>query len=144
MPSSGPPRWLSAHAHGNNQAGQYTSREGDWSMDEQSAEQKVTAEAGKELIALMVPDIDPELVQLVLGYAAHSAAGGRDSEEGHQGRSGKSRVRPLQRQAELLALIRSIRDAGIDSTELDAILGLSPEASLTDGDNRIHRYGDGL
>ena len=35
-------------------------------MAEQSGERRVAAEVGEELISLMVPDVDPELVQLML------------------------------------------------------------------------------
>ena len=35
-------------------------------MAEQSGEPRVAAEVGEELISLMVPDVDPELVQLML------------------------------------------------------------------------------
>ena len=46
-------------------------------MAEQSGERRVTAQVGEELISLMVPDVDPELVQLMLSRAARSAEGGR-------------------------------------------------------------------
>ena len=54
-------------------------------MAEQSGEPRVAAEVGEELISLMVPDVDPELVQLMLSRAARSAAGGRADHEGHRG-----------------------------------------------------------
>ena len=101
-------------------------------MAEQPGERRVTAEVGEELISLMVPDVDPELVQLMLSRAAHSAAGGRDDEEGRRGGSGKPRAGLLKEQAELLALIR---DAGIDRARLNAILGLNPNTLPTDGDD---------
>jgi hypothetical protein len=101
-------------------------------MAEQSGERRVPAEVGEELVGLMVPDVDPELVQLVLSRAARGAAGGF----GHQGQrgGGESRAGLLREQVELLALIR---DAGIGRARLRAILGLDPEA-LPDGDGNPH------
>ena len=93
-------------------------------MAEQSGERRVAAEVGAELISLMVPDVDPELVQLMLSRATRSAAGGRADHEGHRNGSGEPQAALLQEYAELLALIR---DAGIDRAQLRAILGLSPE-----------------
>ena len=94
-------------------------------MAEQSGERRVTAEVGAELISLMVPNVDLELVQLMLSRAARGAAGGRADHEGH-------RVGLLQEHVELLALIR---DAGIDRAQLCAILGLDPETPPAgDGD----------
>ena len=93
-------------------------------MAEQSGEPRVAAEVGEELISLMVPDVDPELVQLMLGGAARGAAGGRADHEGRQG-DGRPRAGLLQEHAELLALIR---DAGIGRARLRVILGLDPEA----------------
>ena len=98
-------------------------------MAEQSGERRVTAEVGAELISLIVPDVDPELVQLVLSCAARSAAGGHADHEGHRGGGGKPRAGLLQEHVELLALIR---DAGIDRAQLCAILGLDPETLPTD------------
>ncbi len=103
-------------------------------MAEQSGERRVTAEVGEELISLMVPDVDPELVQLMLSRAARSAAGGRADHEGHRGGGGKPQAGLLQEHVELLALIR---DAGIDRAELRAILGLNPE-TLPAGDGNPH------
>jgi hypothetical protein len=103
-------------------------------MAEQSGERRVTAEVGAELISLMVPDVDPELVQLMLSRAARSVAGGRADPEGHRGGGGKPQAGLLQEYAELLALIR---DAGIDRTQLCAILGLDPE-TLPTGDGNPH------
>jgi len=100
-------------------------------MAEQSGE-RATAEVRAELISLMVPDVDPELVQLMLSRAARSAAGGRADHEGHGGRGGKPQAALLQEYAELLALIR---DAGIDRAQLHAILGLNPETLPTGDDN---------
>jgi hypothetical protein len=93
-------------------------------MAEQSGERRVTGEVGEVLISLMVPDVDPELVQLMLSRAARSAAGGRDDHEGHRGGGGKPQAGLLQEHVELLALIRA---AGIDRAQLRAILGLNPE-----------------
>ena len=93
-------------------------------MAEQSGEPRVAAEVGEELLSLMVPDVDPKLVQLMLGGAARSAAGGRADHEGRRG-GDKPRAGLLQEHAELLALIR---DAGIGRARLRAILGLDPEA----------------
>jgi hypothetical protein len=101
-------------------------------MAEQSGERRVTAQVGAELISLMVPDMDPELVQLMLSRAARRAAGGRADHEGHGGEGGKPQAAPLQEYAELLALIR---DAGIDRAQLCAILGLEPETQSTGDDN---------
>jgi len=103
-------------------------------MAEQSGERRVTAEVGAELISLMVPDVDPELVQLMLSRAARSVAGGRADPEGHRGGGGEPQAALLQEYAELLALIR---DAGIDRAQLRAILGLNPE-TLPPGDDNRH------
>jgi hypothetical protein len=103
-------------------------------MAEQSGERRVTEEVAAELISLMVPDMDLELVQLMLGRAARSAAGGRADHEGHQGGGGKPQTALLQEYVELLALIR---DAGIDRAQLRAILGLNPE-TLPVGDGNPH------
>ena len=103
-------------------------------MAEKSGKRRVTAEVGEELISLIVPDVDPELVQLVLSCAARSAAGGRADHEGHRGGGGRPRAGLLQEHVELLALIR---DAGIDRAQLRAILGLPPE-TLPAGDGNPH------
>jgi hypothetical protein len=103
-------------------------------MAEQSGERRVTAEVGAELISLMVPDVDLELVQLMLSRAARNAAGGRADHEGHRGGAGKPQAALLQEYVELLALIR---DAGIDRAQLCAILGLDPE-TLSAGDDNPH------
>ena len=100
-------------------------------MAGQSGERPVTAEIGAELISLMLPDADPELVQLMLSRAARSAADDRADHEGHRGGDGKPRAALLQ---EYVALIALIRDAGIDRAELRAILGLNPETLLAGGD----------
>jgi hypothetical protein len=101
-------------------------------MAEQSGERRVTAEVGAELISLMVPDVDLELVQLMLSRAARNAAGGRAVHEGHRGGAGKPQAALLQEYVELLALIR---DAGIDRAQLCAILGLDPETRPAGDDN---------
>ena len=102
-------------------------------MAEQSGERRVTAEVGAELIGLMVPDVDPELVQLMLSRASRSAAGGRADHQGHRDGSGKPQAALIQEYAELLALIR---DAGIDRAQLCAILGLNLEIRPAGDDNR--------
>jgi hypothetical protein len=101
-------------------------------MAEHSGEPRVTAEVGAELISLMVPDVDLELVQLMLSRAVGSAAGGRADHQGHRGMGGKPQATLLHEYAELLALIR---DAGIDRAQLHAILGLDPETPRAGDDN---------
>ena len=108
-------------------------------MAERSGERRVTAEVGAELIGLMVPDVDPELVQLMLSRAARSTAGGRADREGHRGGGGNPQAAPLQEYAELLALIR---DAGINRAQLSAILGLDPEIRPADDGNPHPPYSD--
>jgi hypothetical protein len=103
-------------------------------MAEQSGERRVAAGVGAELISLMVPDVDPELVQLLLSRAARSAAGGRADREGHRDGSDKPQAGLFHEYAELLAVIR---DAGIDRAQLCAILGLNPEI-LPASDNNRH------
>ena len=103
-------------------------------MAERSGGRPVTEEIAAELISLMVPDMDPGLVQVMLSRAARSAAGGRADPEGHPGEDGKPQAALLQEYAELLALIR---DAGIDHAQLDAILGLNPEIRPV-GDGNPH------
>ena len=103
-------------------------------MAEQSGERWVTEELAAELISLIVPDMDPELVQLMLSRTARSAADGRADHEGYQGGGDKPPAGLLQEYAELLALIR---DAGIDRAQLRAILGLDPE-TLPAGDGNPH------
>ncbi len=103
-------------------------------MAEQSGERWVTAEGEAELISLIMPDVDLELVQLMLGRAARSAAGGRADHEDHRDGGGKPQAALLQEYAELLALIR---DAGIDRAQLRAILGLNPE-TLPAGNGNPH------
>jgi hypothetical protein len=85
-------------------------------LAEQSDERRVTAELGEELISVMLPDMDPEVVQLTLsGRAARSPA-------------------LLQEYMELLA---RIRDVGIDRAQFRAILRLNPETPLTGDDNPL-------
>ena len=104
-------------------------------MAEQSGERRVTEEVAAELISFIVPDVDLELVQLMLGRAAaRSAVGGRADHEGHRGGGGEPQAALLREYAELLALIR---DAGIDRAQLRAILGLNPE-TLPAGDDNPH------
>ena len=101
-------------------------------MAEQSGEKRVTAEVGAELISRMLPDVDLELVQLMLSHVAPAAAGGCADHEGHRGGGGRPRAGLLQEHVELLALIR---DAGIDRAQLRAILGLPPETLPADDGN---------
>jgi hypothetical protein len=103
-------------------------------MAEQSGERRITAEVGAELIGLMVPDMDLELVQLMLSRIARSAAGGHADHEGHRGGDDEPQAGLLQEYAELLALIR---DVGIDRAQLCAILRLDPE-TLPAGDGNPH------
>jgi hypothetical protein len=98
-------------------------------MAEQSGGRRVTTEVGAELISLMVPDVDLELVQLMLSHATGSAAGCRADQDGHRGGVGKPQTALLQEYAELLALIRH---SGIDRAQLSALLGLEPETLPTD------------
>ena len=100
-------------------------------MAGQSGERPVTAEIGAELISLMLPDADLELVQLMLSRAARSAADDRADHEGHRGGDGDPRAALLQ---EYVALIALIRDAGIDRAELRVILELNPETLPAGGD----------
>ncbi len=102
-------------------------------MAEQSGERRVTVQVGEELISLMVPDMDPEVVQLMLSRTARSTAGRRADHKGDRG-GGKPQAGLLQEHVELLALIR---DAGIDRAQLCAILGLNPE-TLPAGDDNPH------
>jgi hypothetical protein len=103
-------------------------------MAEQSGERRVTEEVAAELTSLMMPDMDLELVQLMLTRAARRAAGGRADHEDHRDGGGKPQAALLQEHVELLALIR---DAGIDRAQLRAILGLNPE-TLPAGDGNPH------
>jgi hypothetical protein len=82
----------------------------------------------------MVPDVDLELVQLMLSRIARSAEDGRADDHGHRDRSGKPQAALLQEYAELLALIR---DTGIDRAQLGAFLGLDPETPSI-GDENPH------
>jgi hypothetical protein len=87
-------------------------------MAEQFTE-RVTVEIGKKLISLIVPDLDPELVQLILRRMAYSTENGRASREGQPERLGEDQARVLQEQVTLLVLIR---DADIDQAHLRAFL----------------------
>ena len=100
-------------------------------MAGQSGERPVTAEIGAELISLMLPDADPELVRLMLSRAGRSAADDRADHEGHQGGDGDLPPALLQ---EYVAMIALIRDAGIDRAELRVILELNPEILPAGGD----------
>lgn len=102
-------------------------------MAEQPGERRVTAAVGEELISLMVPNVDPELVQLMLSRVARSAEGGsHDNEDGCRDGTGTPQTGLFREHAELLALIR---DTGIDRAQLSAILGLDTEAPAADGGN---------
>ena len=103
-------------------------------MAEQSGERRVKEEVAAELISVIVPDMDPELVQVMLSRAARGAADGRPDHEGHRPRGVTSPAVPLQEYADLLMLIR---DAGIDRGQLRAILGLGQE-TLPAGDDNPH------
>jgi len=103
-------------------------------MAEQSGERRVTEAVDAELISLIVPDMDLELVQLMLCRAARSAADGRPDHQGHPGEGVTPQAALLQEYAELLALIR---DAGIDRAQLSVILGLNPETGPV-GDGNPH------
>lgn len=100
-------------------------------MAGQSGERPVTAEIGAELISLMLPDADPELVQLMLSRAARSAADDRADHEDNRGGHGDPGAALLHG---CVALIALIRDVGIDRAELRAILELNPEILSADGD----------
>jgi hypothetical protein len=101
-------------------------------MAGQSGELPVTAEIGAELLSLMVPDIDPELVQLMLRHIARSAAGGRSDHEDHHGGGGRSQAALLQEYVELITLIGH---AGMEPARFRAILGLDPETLPAIDDN---------
>jgi hypothetical protein len=88
-------------------------------MAERSTE-RVTVEIGKKLISLIVPDLDPELVQLILRRMAYSTEYGRTGHEGQREGLGEDQARVLQEQVTLLVLIR---DADIDQAHLRAFLG---------------------
>ena len=100
-------------------------------MAGQSGERPVTVEIGAELIRLMLPDADLELVQLILSRAARTGADDRADHEGHQGGDGDPRAALLQEYAALIALIR---DADIDRAELRVILERNPEILSAGGD----------
>jgi hypothetical protein len=87
-------------------------------MAEQSTE-RVTVEIGKKLISLIVPDLDPELAQLILRRMAYSTEYGRAGHEGQREGLGEDQAGVLQEQVRLLALIR---DADIDQAHLRAFL----------------------
>lgn len=101
-------------------------------MAGQSGERPVTAEIGAELLSLMLPDIDPELVQLMLRRIARSAADGRTDHEGHRDGGGRPQAALLQEYMDLIAVIR---DTSMDPAQLRALLGLNPETLPPGGDN---------
>jgi hypothetical protein len=88
-------------------------------MAEQSTE-RVTVEIGKKLLSLIVPDLDPDLAQLILRRMAYSTESGRASRGGQPEGLGEDQARVLQEQVTLLVLIR---DADIDQAHLRAFLG---------------------
>jgi hypothetical protein len=88
-------------------------------MAEQSTE-RVTVEIGKKLISLIVPDLDPELAQLILRRMAYSTEHGRTGHEGQREGLGEDQARVLQEQVALLILIQ---DAAVDQAHLRAFLG---------------------
>jgi hypothetical protein len=102
-------------------------------MAERPGQQQVTAQVGAELISLMLPDVDLELVQLLLSRVFGSAAGCRADHGGRRGGDGKPQTGLLPELVELLTLIR---DSGIDSAQLDAILGAGPPETLPVGDDK--------
>jgi hypothetical protein len=95
-------------------------------MAEQSGERPAAAEIGAELIGIMLPDADLELVQLILSRARSVAGDGADR---GVGRGNDPHGALLQEYAELIALIR---DGGIDRARLRGILGLNPETQSAD------------
>lgn len=99
-------------------------------MAEQPGERPVAAEIGAELISLMLPDADPELVHLILRRATRGAADDRADHKDHRGGDGDPRAAQLQ---EYVALIALIRDTGIDRAEIRMILELTPESLSADG-----------
>jgi hypothetical protein len=100
-------------------------------MAAQSTERGVTVEVSGELIRLMVPDMDPQIVRLVLRRMAHGTLYGRAGREGQREGRGEDQARVLQEQVELLALVR---DAGIDQAQLCAFLGIDgPDARRSEG-----------
>ena len=88
-------------------------------MAEQSGEQRITDEVAAKLLSFMMPDVDPEIIQLVLGCATWGTAGGHADDQDGAGEAQAARLRGL---VELLTLVR---DSGIDHARLDAILGLN-------------------
>jgi hypothetical protein len=88
-------------------------------MAEQSTE-RVTVEIGKKLISLIMPDLDPELAQLILRRMAYSTENGRTGHKGQREGLGEDQAIVFQEQVTLLVLIR---DADIDQAHLRAFLG---------------------
>jgi hypothetical protein len=89
---------------------------------------KQSTEVGEKLISLMVPDVDLDLVQLVLRRMASLVASGRAGREGQREGRGNDQARVLQEQVELLALLR---DADIDQAQLRAFPGVDPDSDDT-------------
>jgi hypothetical protein len=98
-------------------------------MAEEPGERQAAVEVGEDLISLMVPDADPELVQVILSRAAYSASADRADHEGQW-------CGGCEDQAGLVELLAVIRDVGFGRAQLNTILGLCPEARPADG-NRI-------
>jgi hypothetical protein len=99
-------------------------------MAGQPGERPATAEIGAELIGLMLPDADLELVRLMLRSAVNDSS----DHDGRQGGDSEPRAALLREYAELIALIRA---AGIDHAELGVILELNPEIPSL-GDDTSH------
>jgi hypothetical protein len=90
-------------------------------MAERSGERRVRAEVWENL-ARLVPEVDPELVLLIVGPAANRTADGRTDHEGQRTEGGEEQAAALQ---ELVKLLTLIRDAGFDRAKLNVILGLT-------------------
>lgn len=73
----------------------------------------------EKLISLMVPDLDPDLLRLILRRMAVLAASSRADHDGQD----DDQARALQEQVKLLALIR---DARIDQAQLRVFLEDDP------------------
>jgi hypothetical protein len=79
-------------------------------------------EIGEKLISLMVPDVDLELVQLIVRRLASDRT---DHQEQREGR-GEDQAGVLPGLVELLTLVR---DADIDQAQLSAFLRMDPHNS---------------
>jgi hypothetical protein len=93
-------------------------------MAEQPGERRVTAEVWENLVRL-VPEVDPDLVLLIVGSIVYGTAGGRINHEGQRDGGGEEHAEVRQ---ELVKLLSLIRDAGFDRAKLNVILGLTLEA----------------